>query len=222
MLSRLSTLLVSAFLFALPLRAQIENAYQIRPGDRITTEVFTAAGQKVDVVSGTRVLDRDGDVYLPYIGSIHLAGLDEGGCRKLLVERYSHFYDTPVVNVKIELRVNITGSVGRAGEYFLDPTATILDALSGAGGIGSDVALSAYQAAADPAHVRLVRDGKTYILNMRADEVTDSVIKMRVRSGDWIHVPPQARSRIRDDVTFWGGIASFASSVLALVILIKK
>lgn len=222
MLPRLSTLVVSAFLVASPLRAQTEDSYALQPGDQVTIELFTAAGEKVDVVGGDRVLDRDGNVYLPYIGSVHLAGLDQSSCRKLLVERYSHFYDQPVVNVKVQLRVNVTGSVGKPGQYFLDPTATILDALSNAGGIGSDVAIGSYQAAADPAHVRLVRDGKEHILDMRADQIADSVVKMRIHSGDWIHVPPQTRSRIRDDVTFWGSVASFASSILAVIVLIKK
>ena len=175
------------------------------------------------MVSGERTLDRDGNVYLPYIATVHLAGLDEVASRDTLVARYSHFYDDPVVSVKVALRVNVTGSVGRPGQYFVDPTATILDALSTAGGIGAEVGFTSGNVTeSDPAHVRLVRDGQTIILDMRADEITDAVIHMRVRSGDWIHVPPRARSRVRDEVTFWGSILSLVASVAALVVYVTK
>jgi protein involved in polysaccharide export with SLBB domain len=222
MLPRAFAVLLPALFVAQPLLAQTEAVYELRPGDHVTIEVFTSAGQKVDVVGGERTLDRDGNVYLPYIATVHLAGLDEVATRQLLVERYSHFYEDPVLNVKVALRVNITGAVGKPGQYFLDPTATIIDALSNAGGVGSEVAVSSIQVESDPAHVRLVRDGKTLILDVRADEATDAVVNMRVRSGDWIHVPPRGRSRIRDEITFWGSVTSFAASIVALVIYISK
>lgn len=219
MLPRARFLPVLALLIATPLAAQ-EVSYAVRPGDRLTVEVFTAAGQKVDVVQGQRILDRNGDVYLPYVGSLHAAGLDEAGLREALIQRYQSFYDDPVVNVKVELRINITGSVRSPGQYFVDPTATIIDALAQAGGASSEYAITNIQIPADQAHVRLVRDGKTTILNIRADEITQDVIDMRVRSGDWIHVPARERSRIRDELTFWGSLISFTSSVVALIYLV--
>jgi protein involved in polysaccharide export with SLBB domain len=223
MLPRALKLMVAALVAALPLRAQeTDGNYSLRPGDRVTVEVFTAAGQRVEVVSGERILDRDGNAYLPYIDNVHLAGLDEVACRQLLVERYGHFYDDPVVNVKVQLRVNVTGAVGKPGQYFLDPTATLIDALSNAGGAGSEVAVATNQVEADPGHVRLVRDGKTMLLDLRPDNVTDEVIHMRIRSGDWIHVPPRPRSRIRDEITFWGSVTTFITSIAVLIIYINR
>ena len=223
MLPRSVALLVPALALAAPLCAQVEAAYELRPGDHISVEVFTAAGARVDVVRGEQTLDRDGNLYLPYIATVHLSGLDEVACRDTLVARYSHFYDDPVVSVKVALRVNVTGSVGRPGQYFLDPTATILDALANAGGIGSEVGFtSGNPTESDPRHVRLVRDGQVIILNMRPDEITDDVVRMRIRSGDWIHVPPRARSRMRDEVTFWGSVLSLVGSVVALAVYISR
>jgi polysaccharide export outer membrane protein len=222
MLPRTLAVLVTALLLAAPVCAQNDAPYELRPGDKVTAEVFTAAGEQVSVVSGERILDRDGNVYLPYIGTVHLAGLDQVAARDSLVARYSHFYDQPVVNLTVKLRVNVTGVVGRPGQYYLDPTATIIDALSNAGGIGSDVSVASIQVASDPEHVRLVRDGQTLILNLRADEISDSVINMRIRSGDWIHVPPQPSSRIRSELTFWGSILSFTSSIVALIVYISR
>jgi protein involved in polysaccharide export with SLBB domain len=224
MLHRVRSLLAPAFLLlslAIPLSAQ-DPGYALRPGDRITLDVFTAAGERVDVVSGVRILDREGRVFLPYVGTVLASGMDETGLRESLTERYGDFYDDPVVNVKVELRLNITGSVGRPGQYFLDPSATIVDALAEAGGATAEVAVNTIQIPADQSQVRLVRDGGTILLNVRPDEITTEVIQMRVHSGDWIHVPARQRSRIRDELTFWGSIVSFLSGVATLIVVATR
>jgi polysaccharide export outer membrane protein len=219
MLPTVRALPVLTLLLTAPLAAQDTAPYTLRPGDRITVDVFTAAGQRVDVVSGARIVDREGAMYLPYVGTVQTAGLDETGLRTRLTELFGHFYDQPVVNVKVELRVNVTGSVGRPGQYYLDPSATIIDAIAEAGGAASEYALNTIQIPSDQSQVRLVRDGRTQILNIRPDEITEPVIRMRIHSGDWIHVPARRRSRVRDELTFWGSIISFATGVATLIIL---
>lgn len=203
-----------------PLAAQQKQSYALQPGDQVTVQVYTAAGAQVDVVSGQRIIDRGGNIFLPYVGTVHVAGLDEMGLRELLTRRYGSFYSEPVVDVKVSLRISITGAVGRPGQYFLDPTATIVDAIANAGGMAPELAVASTQLPADQSAVRLVRDGKTFILNLRPDQVADSVLKMRVRSGDWINVPVRSRSRVRDDIQFWGGVLSFVTSIVALGYLI--
>lgn len=196
--------------------------YSIRSGDRVTTQLFSAAGEEVGVIAGERIVDRNGDVFLPFVGSIRVAGLDETGLRELLTERYGTFYDQPVVDVQVELRVNITGAVGQPGQYYLDPTATVADAMAEAGGVGPEFAVTTLQIPADPENVRLVRDGETQLLNLRPQDISNEVLNMRIQSGDWYHVPYRQRSRIRDEVTFWGSVVSFAASVVGLVILIGR
>jgi len=127
MTPRAHTSLILAAILALcavasPLRAQEDEGYAMRPGDKVTVSLYTAAGEQVGVVSGERILDRDGDLYLPYVGTIHAAGQDQTSLREVLVERFGAFYSQPVVNVKVELRVNVTGSVVRPGQYYLDPS----------------------------------------------------------------------------------------------------
>jgi protein involved in polysaccharide export with SLBB domain len=222
MLPSVRSLLVPALLLVAPLSAQEDGTYAIRPGDRVTLDVFTAAGERVDVVSGSRIVDRNGALYLPYVGSVHAAGLDQTTLREELTRGYGTFYDQPVINVKVELRVNVTGSVGRPGQYYLDPSATIIDALSEAGGPASELAVNSYQIPSDQSQVRLVRDGQTFVLNVRPDEITPEVIQMRIHSGDWLYVPARQRSRVRDEITFWSTVTSFVTSVVVLVILINR
>ena len=200
--------------------AQEDPAYTLRPGDRITVEVFTAAGQKVDVVAGERILDRSGDVYLPYVGTIHAAGLDQTSIRETLVTAYSGFYSEPVVNVKVELRISVTGAVPRPGQYFMDPTATLLDALSAAGGVNPEYAVVGNQIASDPRKVQLVRGWERTLLNFHPIEITQETLLMRIQSGDWLNVPAENRTAVREQVLFWGSVLSFMTSIAGLVVLI--
>jgi len=227
MIPRAHTSLILAATLALcavasPLRAQLDEGYAIRPGDKVTVSLYTAAGEQVGVVSGERILDRDGDLYLPYVGTIHAAGQDQTSLREVLVDRFGAFYSQPVVNVKVELRVNITGSVVRPGQYYLDPSATVIDALSAAGGAGQEFANFSGIPAADQGAVRLVRDAQTYVFSVRPDEATPETLSLRVRSGDWIHVPPRTQSQVRDQVVFWSGIVGLAIQIITLVILIGR
>ncbi|MHB1191646.1 MAG: polysaccharide biosynthesis/export family protein [Longimicrobiales bacterium] len=202
--------------------AQEGVVYALRPGDKVTVEVFTSAGEKVDVVAGERILDRTGDVYLPFVGTVQAAGLDQNSFREVLVAGYSGFYADPVVNVKVQLRVNVTGAVPKPGQYYLDPTATLLDALSSAGGANTEFAVTGNMIPGDPRNVQLVRDGVRQILNFHPSQVGDETFNMRIRSGDWLHVPAENKTAVRDQVLFWGSLISLASSTISLVILITR
>ena len=193
----------------------------MRPGDQLVTEFYTASGDEIVSVGGTRLVDRDGNVFFPYAGTVRVDGLDAQQIRSLLIQRFQPFYNDPVISVNVLLRVNITGMVNVGGHYFLDPTTTILDALSAAGGYMAEVAI-ATNAAADASGVRLVRDGRVIVLDLRPESTDQTVLEMSIQSGDWIHVPAQQRSRLRDEMVFWGGVLSLFSSVVAVVILIAR
>ena len=225
MRTRIPPFLLLAGLFALApavATAQQESYYAIRPGDRITLEIFSSAGQKIDVVGGERVVDRNGDIHLPFIGTFRAQGLDQNSLRSAMVAAYGSFYPDPVVNVKVELRINITGAVGRPGQYYVDPTARIVDALAEAGGTGAEFATYGNTIASNPRQIRLIRDGRSIILNLHPAEATQEALDLQIQSGDWIHVPPQTRSATRDNVLFWGSIVSLLSGVASLVLLATR
>lgn len=218
----LPSLLLFLALGAAPAPAQEAPAgFSIRSGDRITLALFTAAGEEVEVVTGDRVVDLNGEVFLPYLGTVQVAGLDEAGLRAVLASQYGVFYPDAVVDLEVELRVNVTGAIRSPGQYFVDPTATIVDAISIAGGTTADLAVIASQLPANAREVRLVRDGQTYRLNLRPGEATDETLRLRVQSGDWIDVPYQARSRVREEIVFFGTVVSFLSSIATLILLVN-
>ena len=167
----------------------------VRPGDQLVTEFYTASGDEIVSVGGTRLVDRDGNVFFPYAGTVRVDGLDAQQIRSLLIQRFQPFYNDPVISVNVLLRVNITGMVNVGGHYFLDPTTTILDALSAAGGYMAEVAI-ATNAAADASGVRLVRDGRVIVLDLRPESTDQTVLEMSIQSGDWIHVPCPAAQQV--------------------------
>lgn len=194
-------------------------SYGVRPGDEVTIRVFTSAGAQLQEISGARIVDPDGRIFLPYLGSVGVSGLSATQIRQLLADEYALLYSDPVVEVVSKLKVNVTGAVRDPGHYLLDPSSTLIDALSNAGGVGSEVDIGSY-IAADPAVSRIVRNGELFILDLTPNTADPSVFSLPVQSGDWIHIPVAERSRVRETVQFWSGIVSLALSAAALIILV--
>ena len=188
--SRVS-IFAAALLFVLspPLAAQ-NVAYTAHPGDQIDLKFYTASGAEVREISGSRWVDQNGQIYLPYIGQASVAGLDADGIRAQLANQFQAFYDGPVIEVAVKLHVNVTGTVRTPGHYYVEPTSTLVDALAIAGGSGGEIDFASQGGAADPSKVQLVRDGALEILDLRAEAITPEVFSRIVRSGDWLHVPP--------------------------------
>ena len=212
---------LAALLVPLSLSAQAGPAgtvVGIQPGDEVSIRVFTAEGLQVEEVSGARIVDSQGELFLPYIGSLNVAGLSATDIRVRLAEEYSRFYDSPVVEVTSRLKVNVTGAVRAPGHYLLDPSSTLIDALAEAGGIASDIDMG-YQGASDAGRARLVRNGQISVLDLRPETDDAEVFTLPVQSGDWIHIPIQERSRIREQVQFWSQVVGLALSTITLIVL---
>lgn len=192
----------------------------VQVGDRVVLSMFTAAGEQLVEVSGTRTVGRNGQIFLPYVGSVEVEGLSASEIRDLLAERYTSFYSSPVIDVEAQIRVNVTGAVRQPGNFYLAPTSTVVDALATAGGATSEVDFSGYGGAADLGRVRLVRDGQSRVLDLRPDAAESELLQLLVQSGDWLHVPPQPSSRWRSNLQLLSGLFSVAGSIAALVILI--
>ena len=214
--------LLSALLSPASLAAQDRLravSYGVSPGDEITIRVFSSAGAQLQEISGVRIVDPDGHIFLPYLGSVGVSGLSAPQIRSLLAEEYAFLYTDPVVEVVSRLKVNVTGAVRAPGHYLLDPSSTLIDALASAGGVASEIDFG-YYAASDPANSRFVRNGELFVLDLRPNTVDPSVFSLPIQSGDWIHIPIAERSRVREQVQFWGGIVSLALSTVALIVLI--
>lgn len=219
--SRFAVLVALSLALASPLSGQ--NASHLASiGDQVDIEFFTASGAEVREITGSRWIDQNGQIYLPYIGLTTVTGRDSNGIREHLIQQFAAFYDSPVIEVTVRLRVNIAGSVRQPGHYFLEPTSTIVDALATAGGSGGEVDFASPGGAADRSRIHLVRDGELEILDLRAQNITPPMFSRLVESGDWLYVPAQSRSRWRDNIQLLGSILTVVASGVFIYDTVKN
>jgi len=209
-------ILLSILSIAVPAAAQNDATYGVKPGDQLTISFYTSAGEEISEIAGERTIDRDGNIFLPFLGTVEVEGLDAPSIREMLVGDYAPYFDNPVIDVEARLRISVTGAVNRPGNFFVDPTTTLVDALAQAGG-SQEFAAIADRVISDPSQVRLVRRGTTRVVDMRPDALNPSAALGLVESGDWMYVPFAQRSRLREEISFWGSVVGLITSIVILI-----
>lgn len=199
-----------------------DGDYGIQPGDQVRMLVFTAAGEPLEQVGGERLVDRRGRLFLPLVGTLQVEGMNASEIRDMLVQRFSEFFDQPVVDLTVRLKVNVTGAVRSPGHYFVDPSATLVDVLANAGGTASEAGFGASGWAADASRIRVVRGNEQIVLDLRPEQADEEAVRFQVQSGDWIYVPPRTRSRIRDNLSFASSILTVVGSTVGLILLFTR
>ena len=107
------------------------------PEDLLAIEVY---GQ--DKLSRTLRVSGQGDITMPLVGVVKVAGLTPQEIEKRLEELYdAQFLVNPQITVTVKefryQRVSVTGAVAKPGTYELIGPRTLLEVLSLAGGLGS-------------------------------------------------------------------------------------
>jgi protein involved in polysaccharide export with SLBB domain len=126
-------LLASSRDFAAPATAAVPPEYRLNVGD---TVVMFLTGS----VSGTveREIDNDGNIFLPSIGQVKLAGVRYADLRAKLMQAIGSQYRFFEVNVTIKalrgVRVYVTGFANNPGAFTLTSLATVTNAVLQAGG----------------------------------------------------------------------------------------
>ena len=192
----------------------------VQPGDQVIIAFYTSAGVELLEISGERTVDPNGELFLPFLGEVRVVGMETADVRRLLEGRYGELYSEPVVEVVVNVTVNITGAVQRAGQFFVPPSSTLVDALSRAGGVSPEVDVSIGGGASDPSQIRLVRDGMATVIDMRPLTIRPSVLELLVQSGDWLYVPRAQRSQTRETIAFWGALFSTLLTLATLIVLV--
>jgi polysaccharide export outer membrane protein len=127
----------------------------VQPGDillvqlnSVNAEAFPAIGLLASNIEGndTRsayekgiVVDNEGNLSLPYIGSVYVQGSTVSQVRDAIVQRFKRYLDEPVVVVKkLSFKITILGEVNRPGLYYVpNEQLTILEALALAGDLNN-------------------------------------------------------------------------------------
>lgn len=179
-----------------PLAAPTSADYQIAPNDLMEFDVFGVPDMKRDV----RV-NASGELALPLIGQIQVAGLTAHDAEQRIATRYEEKYlQSPQVSLFIKefttKRVAIEGAVTRPGIYPVNGQLTLLRALALSGGFAPYADLQQIVVYRNDA--KGAREQATYDLDkVRSGQVADPDI----RADDVIVVQRNARrTALRDSL----------------------
>ncbi len=108
--------------------------YVVGPGDVLIIDVYGATQETEELK-----VSPDGDVVVPVVGPIHVAGLTVAAAQKRVSQQMGRFYSESDIKVTMgqtrTILVNVMGEVTAPGTYTLSAFSTVFHALYMAGGI---------------------------------------------------------------------------------------
>lgn len=191
-----------------------EPGYSVAPGDVLGVTVYNYRPGGGDFSSDVRVDDR-GNVSLPMMDPVHVAGLSVAQTRQALIRglQQADVLKEPLVSVFVKdyrgQEVIVLGGVGSPGVYHLSRgKQTLIDVLSLAGGLSEKAgnvlflrpmqhaessAASALPFEEEPGNVLICLDKET-------GEPEPLLMTLRIRGGDLIIVPDAGKAYIDGEV----------------------
>jgi polysaccharide export outer membrane protein len=107
--------------------------YRIQPGDLLEISVW-----REDYLERDVVVQPDGKISFPLVGILIAAGTSVDAVQSLVAERLAQYIPDPVVTVSIKEingnRVYVLGQVQNPGQFIMNPTIDVIQALALAGG----------------------------------------------------------------------------------------
>ena len=156
--------------------------YVIGPGDELRIRVW---GQ-VSFQSNLRV-DRSGEIFLPQVGPVHVAGLPfselETHLRDAIGRVYHNFDLTADVGQIRAIEIYVSGEARRPGVYTVSSLSTLVDALFSSGGPSVQGSMRRIQLRRGGS---VVTEFDLYGLLVHGDKSKD----VKLESGDVIFIPP--------------------------------
>ena len=166
-----------------------EESVTLQPGDILQISVWPD-----QTLGGQFPVEETGNVYLPFLGSIHVVGLTLDRLRSQLREGYGEVMKEPVVTITPLFRVGVMGAVRAPGNYTIDATQNLLDVINQAGGFSTQ---------ANQQEVRIVRTGEVLQFNVQqALEQGADLDALTLRSGDNIVVPNKSTVNVQTVIGF--------------------
>ncbi len=163
-------------------RVPVTPDYVIGPGDELLIQVW---GQVT--LNSRFTVDRAGTIYVPQVGSIHVAGLQFAQLQEFLKAQMGKVFRNFDLNVNMgqlrSIQVFVVGQARRPGSYTVSSLSTLVNALFVTGGPTPQGSLR---------HIQLKRSGQVlvdfdlYDLLLRGDKSKD----LQLLPGDVIYIPP--------------------------------
>jgi protein involved in polysaccharide export with SLBB domain len=172
------------WLLSLLLSTNVLADATLRPGDTMDLKIGGVPSTEISSVSGQYTIDGEGNVNLPYIGRVKIAGLAPGAAQTMIESVYKarKIYTNPniVITMQPQSRfVNVGGEVKLPQRVPFTPDLTVLSAINAAGG---------FSAFADERRIRLLRGQQVTIIDAKKIRTNPSR-DVQLEPGDRVEVP---------------------------------
>jgi protein involved in polysaccharide export with SLBB domain len=160
---------------------QVPSDYVIGPGDELQIKIWGQVEASLRVI-----VDRAGQIYIPQVGEISVAGIHYGELEQNLKLDISKIFKNFSVTASIgrlrSIQVIVVGDARYPGTYTISSLSTLVNAVFASGGPTSQGSLR---------HIQVRRDSTTitdldfYDLLIKGDKSKD----VRLQSGDVLYIP---------------------------------
>ncbi|MGA9391191.1 MAG: SLBB domain-containing protein [Candidatus Sulfotelmatobacter sp.] len=160
---------------------QVPSDYIIGPGDELQIRVWGQVQANLRVI-----VDRSGQIYIPQVGQISVAGIHYGDLEQHLKSEISKIFKNFNVTASIgrlrSIQVFVVGDARYPGTYTISSLSTLVNAIFASGGPTPQGSLR---------HIQVRRDGATitdfdfYDLLIKGDKSKD----VRLQPGDVLYIP---------------------------------
>jgi protein involved in polysaccharide export with SLBB domain len=180
--------------FTPPPDVTVPPDYQINAGD---TLILGLTGS-IQVSDLELIVDPQGAVFVPNIGSIRVGGVRFGDVEAVIARQVARFYRGFDISVQLGtlngITVYVTGFAAKPGAYTLSSVSTLINAVISAGGPAAGGSFRSIQLRRNGA---VVSDFDLYDLLINGDKSGD----MRLQNGDIVHILP-----VGNQVTIFGSV----------------
>ncbi|MGC9198626.1 MAG: SLBB domain-containing protein [Acidobacteriaceae bacterium] len=160
----------------------VPSDYVIGPGDELRIRIWGQVNSQANVQ-----VDRAGEIYLPQVGPVRVAGLPyshlTAHLRQAIGRVYKNFDLTANLGQIRSIQIYVTGQARRPGVYTVSSLSTLVDALFASGGPSVQGSMRHIELRRGS---KLVTDFDLYALLVHGDKSKD----VPLLAGDVIFIPP--------------------------------
>ena len=161
---------------------QVPSDYVIGPGDELQVNIW---GQ---IQANLRVtVDRAGQIYVPQVGQVSVAGVHYGQLEDYLKREVSRVFKNFDLSANLgrlrSIQIFVVGHARYPGSYTISALSTLVNAIFASGGPTPQGSLRNVQVRRD---AKTITDFDFYDLLLRGDKSKD----VRLQAGDVLYIPP--------------------------------
>ncbi len=181
----------------------------VRAGDLLNLRVY-----RDSELTGKYLIDAEGNVQIPGLGTVAVAGLTPPAVTARLAEALrDRGFRTPEIAVWPEIRVSVLGEVRVPALYSVAPGARLIEVLTLAGGPTERANLR---------RVRVLREGRAREIDLRRSLAGEGGSPVTLYSNDVVYVPSRRGFFNQENLTLVATFLSVALSAITLIQVTKR